>query len=54
MKQNTLFEILKAAHMSPSADNSQPWIFEVKKNHIKIHHDLARTHTSDLYNIVSI
>lgn len=46
-----LTEILSAGQAAPSADNSQPWFFEVSENAIYLHHDLENTHANHLYNI---
>lgn len=51
INKDHLIEILKAGHLAPSADNSQPWIFEVVGNKIYVHHDLKKAHTNHLYNI---
>lgn len=51
MYQKHLDLILAAGHQAPSADNCQPWLFEIKKDTIFIHHNLSETNANHIYNI---
>lgn len=46
-----LEQILSSGHLAPSADNSQPWLFEIENNVVNLHHDLARASSNHLYNL---
>lgn len=49
--KNDILKIIEAARLSPSADNSQPWFFEVEGEAIYLHHDLENASANHLYNI---
>lgn len=51
MNKEHLMSILSAGNLGPSADNSQPWFFEVAGDSVLLFHDRANAHANHIYNI---
>jgi len=49
--KDDLLKIIDCARLAPSADNCQPWFFEVENNIIYLCHDVENTAANHLYNI---
>ncbi len=46
-----IVEILQDGHLAPSADNAQPWFFNIEGDSIVVTHDVEATHANHLYNL---
>src|SRR5438128_1936765 len=49
--EQSLSEIIKAGHSAPSADNTQPWLFQIIPEGVRLIHDKNRAMTNQLYNV---
>lgn len=48
---DNILKILECGRRAPSADNSQPWLFQVKNNAISIYHNKNASESNHIYNI---
>lgn len=48
---NHVLKILQAGHLAPSADNTQPWFFNINGSSIIVCHDVEAAHSNHLYNL---